>query len=127
VRRCSGLKFATEKCWERKSYDSIPFFFQYVNKQRFFVADFYCHEHRLVIEIDGKSHEYQKQYDELRTHLINNLGIKVVRFRNEEIEKNVHSVIEKLKMILTHSKSPPACGVRAGLSSQERDFHPFSS
>ena len=78
----------------------------------------YCTKNRLVVEIDGKSHEYQKQYDELRTHIINNLGIKVVRFRNEEIEKNVHSVIEKLKMILTHPKS---------LSSQERDFHPFSS
>ncbi len=108
----------SRKVLGKKVLRQYPIFFQYVNKQRFFVVDFYCHEHRLVIEIDGKSHEYQKQYDELRTHLINNLGIKVARFRDEEIEKNVHSVIEKLKMILTHSKS---------LSSQEGDFHSFSS
>ncbi len=64
-----------------------PIFFDYQGRDAFFIADFYCHEHRLVIEIDGKSHEYQKEYDEFRTHIINAKGIRVVRFKNEEIEQ----------------------------------------
>jgi len=76
-----------------------------MNKKTFFIADFYCHESRLVVEIDGKSHDQKKEYDELRTYIINDLGIEVVRFRNEEIEKDMEKVLETLKQILTHPKS----------------------
>jgi very-short-patch-repair endonuclease len=61
------------------------------------MADFYCREFRLVIEIDGASHEYQKEYDKFRTHIINDLGVKVVRFKNDEIERDLHQVLERLK------------------------------
>ncbi len=89
----------------KKFLRQYPIFFLYVNKQRFFVADFYCHEQRIVVEIDGKSHDYQKEYDDLRTHLINNLDVNVVRFKNEEIEKDVHQVSDRLKKEQTHPKS----------------------
>ena len=49
--------------------------------RRFFVVDFYSHEKKLVLEIDGKVHERQKDYDELRTDLIKVPGMKVIRFR----------------------------------------------
>jgi very-short-patch-repair endonuclease len=52
------------------------------------------------IEIDGKSHEYQKDYDELRTHVINNLGVSVERFKNEEVERELNEVMERLKEIM---------------------------
>ena len=61
------------------------------------MADFYCHEKKLVLEIDGKIHLGQKDYDELRTHIINALGIKVIRFRNEEIEENFEEVLGWLR------------------------------
>jgi very-short-patch-repair endonuclease len=79
-----------------------------MDKETFFIADFYCHENRLVVEIDGRNHDLQKEYDELRTYIINHLGIEVVRFRNEEIEKDINGVLEKLKAVLsnrTHPKS----------------------
>ena len=82
-----------------------PIFFRYMNKKSFLIADFYCHENRLVVEIDGKSHDQQKEHDELRTYIMNNLDIEVVRFRNEEIERDVDKVLEKLEWILTHPKS----------------------
>ncbi len=72
-----------------------PLFCEYEGKPMFFVADFYCHEHRLVLEADGKSHEYQKEYDELRTFLINTKRIQVVRFKNEEIEHRLSDVLEE--------------------------------
>ena len=68
--------------------------------KRFFVADFYCSEHKLVIEIDGKIHERQKDYDEMRTFIMNTMGIKVIRFKNEEVKNNCESVVSKLKKVL---------------------------
>ena len=80
-----------------------------MDKDTFFIADFYCSEHRLVVEIDGKSHVYQKEYDVLRTEIINNMDMNVIRFRNEEIEQDLQGVLTKLEKIIqdgTHSVAP---------------------
>ena len=66
------------------------------SQKRFFVADFYCSEHKLVIEIGGKIHERQKDYDELRTYIMNTIGLKVIRFKNEEVENNLEDVLSKI-------------------------------
>jgi very-short-patch-repair endonuclease len=50
----------------------------------FFIADFYSAQHRLVIDLDGKIHEKQRNYDRERDLIIERLGLKVVRFKNEE-------------------------------------------
>lgn len=89
-RKLSGKKFLRQH----------PLFFKYIDKDAFFIADFYCHQNRLVIEIDGKGHDYQKDYDEMRTHIINALGIKVLRFKNEEIEKNLPKALDRLRKVL---------------------------
>ena len=77
-----------------------PIIFYYQFRERFFVADFYCHESRLVIEIDGKIHDFQKDYDQLRDHIINDLGITVVRFKNEEIDDDIDIVLHELRQLL---------------------------
>ncbi len=77
----------------------FPIYFEYEGRRRFFIADFYCHEKKLIIEIDGGIHETQKDYDELRTAIINDLGIKVVRFDNEKVLNNLRVVIEELKKV----------------------------
>jgi very-short-patch-repair endonuclease len=77
-----------------------------MNQERFFIADFYCHEGRLVVELDGKSHNYQKDYDRLRSYIINNLGIEVIRFRNREIENDIGRVLMRLKTILGEGTHP---------------------
>jgi len=74
-----------------------PIRFEMDGRRRFFIADFYCHEKKLVLEIDGKIHQRQKDYDQLRTHIINTLGIKVIRFKNEEIEVNLELALDRLK------------------------------
>ena len=80
----------------KKYYRQYPIFFEYDGTERFFVADFYCHEDKEVIEIDGKIHDYQKDYDELRTFIINSLGMKVMRFKNEEIENDLKGILDKI-------------------------------
>ena len=73
-----------------------PICFEIDGRRRFFVADFYCHEKRLVVEIDGKIHVRQKDYDALRVYLINFLGMQVIRFSDDEIETNLEGVLERV-------------------------------
>ena len=81
----------------RKILRQHPIKFEYYDTKRFFVADFYCAEIKLIIEIDGKIHQKQKEYDEYRTYLLNNLGYKVIRFKNHEVLHEINSVLFKLK------------------------------
>jgi very-short-patch-repair endonuclease len=73
--------------------------FEYQGRIRFFKADFFCHEARLIIELDGKIHEYQAEYDEYRTFIINQLGFRVERIKNEEL-KDIATIIAKIKGFL---------------------------
>lgn len=64
-----------------------------------YIADFYCAELLLVIEIDGESHlsEDAKEYDEYRTKVLNAYGIEVIRYTNEEILNHIDEVENDLK------------------------------
>jgi very-short-patch-repair endonuclease len=63
-----------------------------------FIADFYCHEKKLVIELDGSVHNIKdnEEYDSARTNEINELGIRVLRFRNDEVESNIETVLKEI-------------------------------
>ena len=67
-----------------------------------YVADFYCNESKLVIELDGNFHTVAetKEYDKSRTNLLNELGITVLRFWNEEVIKDPGKVLEKISEYL---------------------------
>ena len=64
-----------------------------------FIVDFYCHSERLVIEVDGEVHQDSdiKTRDQGRTDEMGRFGLRVIRFKNEEIMKNIESVIERIK------------------------------
>ncbi|MEO8211317.1 MAG: endonuclease domain-containing protein [bacterium] len=66
---------------------------------KLFILDFYCCEIKLAIELDGDHHKenLQSKLDLDRTHVLNQLGIKVLRFTNEEVLKQTKEV---LKIIL---------------------------
>ena len=51
----------------------------------FFIADFYSAEQNLVIELDGKIHDYQQYYDHQRDLIISKMGLKIIRYKNEEV------------------------------------------
>jgi very-short-patch-repair endonuclease len=61
-----------------------------------YIADFYCAELHLVIEIDGDSHVESLAYDAERTKALGALGIMVIRYTNEEILKNLSGVYDDL-------------------------------
>ena len=63
-----------------------------------YIADFYCAEKKLVIELDGSQHylDEQEKYDVERTSFMENQGIRVIRFTNYEIAKEYKHVKEAI-------------------------------
>ena len=64
-----------------------------------YILDFYCREKKLIIELDGGIHQTveAKEYDQIRDKYFTDLEYKVVRFLNEEVEKNIDEVLKKIK------------------------------
>lgn len=61
-----------------------------------YFADFYCHQHELIVEVDGGIHEFQQDYDAEREEYLKSLGFRIIRFSNEEIDKDLKGVLEKI-------------------------------
>jgi very-short-patch-repair endonuclease len=76
-----------------------------------YILDFYCHELKVGIEVDGSIHEYgdNKLYDTYRTLHLKEYDIKIIRFRNEEVLNNLDEVIARLKNLIP-SPSPKGEG-----------------
>lgn len=62
-----------------------------------YIVDFYCPLKKLAIEIDGSQHLDNKEHDKERTEYLESLGIKVIRFWNDEINTNINGVLLKIK------------------------------
>ncbi len=73
-----------------------------------FIADFCCSEKKLIIEIDGKTHNdlEMKKYDKFRTEAFEIAGYQVIRFKNEKVKNNLEEVLIKLKKALSNNLSP---------------------
>ena len=62
-----------------------------------FVVDFYCHAAKLVVELDGKQHEWFSEYDAGRTEILERLGVRVIRFTNAEISNDLDGVLGQIR------------------------------
>jgi len=64
-----------------------------------FIADFFCHKAKLVIEIDGSIHDIDeyKIKDKGREDEFEKFGIKTIRFTNEDVFQNMRKVIEIIR------------------------------
>jgi very-short-patch-repair endonuclease len=78
ARRLCGLKFRRQHPVDR------------------FVTDFYCHEVRLVVELDGGIHGGRDAEDEARTRCIEGLGARVIRFRNGDVTEDLPGVLARI-------------------------------
>ncbi|MFV8464668.1 endonuclease domain-containing protein [Flavobacterium sp. LB1P62] len=98
---------AEEKLWLAVRNNQIEGYkFRRQHPLSIYIADFYCHPLKLVIEIDGGYHltEEQQLLDVKRTNDIEFQGLKVIRFTNEEVLMHLPEVIAKIKaFILTVS------------------------
>jgi very-short-patch-repair endonuclease len=81
----------------KKFLRQYPFYHDITGKETFFVSDFYCHEEKLIIELDGKYHDYRLKQDKERTSILNYLGLRVIRFKNEDVINNLDLVLSEIK------------------------------
>ncbi len=91
---------AEKKLWEHvKGKKILNLRFRTQHPIDRFIADFYCHALKLVIEIDGGIHKSknQSEYDIGREAEIIHWGVKMIRFTNEEIENDMDYVLNKIK------------------------------
>jgi cyclase len=67
-----------------------------------YVADFYCHKARLIIEIDGSIHSLPeiKQKDDLRQKELEGWGYEVIRFSNEQVLTQIETVLETIEKMI---------------------------
>ena len=70
-----------------------------------YIVDFYCHQARLIIELDGSQHydEIGILKDKIRTEKIKNRNLTVIRIPNNEISSNFYGVCEYIDMIVIQS------------------------
>jgi very-short-patch-repair endonuclease len=99
--------------WKQiKTFRSEGYVFRRQHPIDFYIADFYCHKLKLVIEIDGEIHETKeaREHDDGRTGHLEHFGIKVIRFTNEEVLENEELVIRQIRKYLYERTSPALLG-----------------
>lgn len=85
-KRLLGLRFLRQYRIEHSNIMSI---------KNYFFVDFYCHELKLIIEVDGEIHLLQKEYDQEREDILTQMGYNVYRIKNEEA-KSI-DIVQKLE------------------------------
>ena len=70
-----------------------------------FIVDFYCHELKLAIELDGNIHNYKHHKDTLRQKKLESLGVRIVRFTNDDVFFHLNDVLRALEIIISEIES----------------------
>jgi very-short-patch-repair endonuclease len=83
-----------------KFYRQYPIIFDLLGYETFYVLDFYCFERKKAIELDGKIHQFKKREDKERENNLIRLGIKIIRFKNMEVEHDMNDVLIRLKKFI---------------------------
>ena len=94
-RRFKGLKFRRQHPVEK------------------YILDFYCHELKLAVEIDGPEHDKpeQKAKDQIRTQFLNSKGIKVFRIKHDRFLVNTEFVLKELEEFIDGTLPSPLPGI----------------
>jgi leucyl-tRNA synthetase len=75
-----------------------------LGKKSYFIADFHCFSKKIIVEIDGKIHDSQVEYDEIRTEILEEMGYKIIRFKNKEVLNNWGAISTKLEKVIVENK-----------------------
>jgi very-short-patch-repair endonuclease len=70
-----------------------------------YIVDFFCHELMLVIEVDGYSHDFKYEYDQLRQNKLEDLGFKIIRFGDQQVKNDMFNVLRVLEITIGKLKA----------------------
>ena len=86
-----------EILWEELRNNKLGYRFRRQHSVGGYILDFYCFAKRLIVEIDGDSHNSTKEYDEVRDKYFSDLGYTTLRFKNKEVDDSLAKVVKKIK------------------------------
>jgi very-short-patch-repair endonuclease len=88
---------AEDLLWQRlRKHQLLGFKFRRQHSIERFIVDFYCAEARVVLEIDGSIHQYREEEDLIRQDYIKSLGLRLLRFSNNDVLNNLDEVLEQI-------------------------------
>lgn len=105
---------AEQIIWQSVRASKLGFKFRRQHPIDKYIVDFVCIEKRLVVEIDGKIHDYRKSEDEERTLVLNEKGFKVIRFTNEQIITQLEQVLTLIQEELNNISTTLSFGEGRG-------------
>jgi very-short-patch-repair endonuclease len=76
------------------------FIIQGLGRKTYYIADFYCAKHKLVIEVDGPIHLLKREYDNNRDIVMKEWEFSILRFDNDEVIENLNNVVRKIEKYL---------------------------
>ena len=79
-----------------------------------FFADFLCRERRIIVELDGHSHDIDPVRDLWRDSNLRELGYRVMHFTNEDVLGNVEGVVTAIRIALEEKPTPSPSRLREG-------------
>jgi len=86
--------------WEELRANKLEVHFRRQQVIAGFIVDFYCHKAALVIEVDGDIHDLQQDEDARREKALREMGLRIVRFRNDEVVKSLSAVVGKIRKLI---------------------------
>jgi len=93
-----NLTIPEEILWEELKTKKVEGYrFRIQHPLHRYIPDFYCHEKKLAIEIDGDIHKLRKDYDEYRDEYLKSIGITTLRFKNEDVINKIDYVLSAIK------------------------------
>ena len=99
------------KLWERLRRSNLGVSFRRQQVIAGFIADFYCHQAALVVEVDGPIHE--AEYDAERDVIFAGYGIMTLRFTNRQVEEQIGVVLYQIRQNVKARVSEPTPALRA--------------
>jgi very-short-patch-repair endonuclease len=87
--RCAGLKFRRQQPFGR------------------YVADFYCESSRVVVELDGRSHNGRWAEDVERQIFLERMGLRVIRFTNDQVLSDMNGVVKAIAFVGLRANPSP--------------------
>ena len=100
---------AEKVLWNRLNKSQLGVRFKAQHPIDIFIADFYCHKYKLIVEVDGEIHLSQKEDDENRTAELERFGLTVIRFTNKEVLNDVEKVVDEIRKIIdTNTNTAPS-------------------
>jgi very-short-patch-repair endonuclease len=86
--------------WEELRANKLGVHFRRQQVIEGFIVDFYCHKAALVIEVDGDIHDLQQEDDARREMVLGELGLRIVRFGNDEVAKSLYTVVGNIRELV---------------------------